>query len=116
MNPQLNSFYCKAIDFTTYVKLAAPDFPKEANLTCELALDRILTYLDSLREKDDDPTAKQWLRLAWNEVKAAEKSFEQKNDREGRKMLDSARTYLQYAAERKSMEPTIFIDEPGIAE
>jgi len=116
MNGQLKALYQETSDFLTYVKLYAPDFPARDEMTCEKAVLRLFEYLGMIDELEHNPTAKQWLRVCREQLRTAEKLFEELQPSQGRRTLDSARDYLNNASQRKSMKPTFVVAEPGFAE
>jgi hypothetical protein len=113
VNRQLKALYRNAIDFITFVKLAAPDFAPEDQLTCEKAVARILRFLDDIRKIEKNDNGLRWLKLCAGEVAKAEKLFDEKQYSGGRKALDCARTYLMNAAARKSTGTTFIASETG---
>ena len=108
MSTQLKMLYRNAIDFITFVKLDAPDFAPEDKLTCETAVARIRCFLADIQDAEKNEVALRWLKLSGQDVDRAEGFFAVKKDSEGRKSLDSARTYLINASMRKAMD-TAFI-------
>lgn len=116
MTAQLKALYREASDFFIYVHGYAPNIPTMGGLNLHSAIDRLFDYLDRLSQTEDDPLAKQWLRLAWSEMKASRIAFDEKEDRDGRRRLEMARAYLQNAQAKKPMKPTFIVGEPGFSE
>jgi hypothetical protein len=105
----LKNLYQNAACFITFVKLDAPSFAPEDKLSTAKAIARIRQYLSDIREIERNETALRWLTLSAQDVNKAEKMFSEKQDSEGRKALDSARTYLRNASTKKTMEPNFIV-------
>ena len=109
-------FYRNATDFITFVKLDAPDFAPEDELTCEKAIERIKKYLSDIREIEKNEIALKWLNLCGRNLDVAEKLFNEHHDSSGRKSLDLSRTYLINASDRKSMDAIFIAGNAGGAQ
>jgi hypothetical protein len=116
MNTDLKRTYREASDFFTYVKLYAPEFPPADAMSPEKAMSRMFDYLESIETAEQNPSAKQWLRVSHEELKRGARHFAEKQDSDARKAVGSARDYLNNAAQRKSVKPGFLGMEPGFAD
>jgi hypothetical protein len=113
MSTQLKTLYRRAVDFITFVKLEAPDFAPEDKLTFQTAIARLRRNLDDVREAENNEVALRWLKLCERSIAKGESFFAVNQDSEGRKALDTARTYLINASSRKSTDPSFVAGESG---
>src|SRR3990172_5562014 len=113
MTDRLPMHYQEAVDFFTYVKLYAPDFPARDGMTCKKAISKLFEYLEEIDEFEQNSTAKQWLRVCRAELKRADKSFDEGEHSKARRTVASARDYLNNAAQRKPMATNFIAGEAG---
>src|SRR5689334_24851559 len=101
----LKEAYREFRDMLTYVALYAPDPPAPGALTAEAALQQLFSLFSTLRIRERDRGAIEWLKSCNEQLRAGRDFFQQGDSRAGRERMREAQRYLDWAQSRKPHVP-----------